>query len=158
MFNTIHVDETWFYLMVDDQKVRMFPGEDKPGAPTVEPKSHIPKAIFITANGQPDSAHISTGCWESGAYDAKGGRTDQYEPQEGRRYTGVLLLTIKKKMPWLRGKRIVVQKGGATPHTVKGNPEMLTEAGKKGGWANELVTQPVQFPDLNINDLGFLGP
>ena len=70
-------------------------------------------------------------------------------------YIDVLLPVIKEKMPWLRSKRVVVQQDGASPHTGKGNPEILNSAGMGHGWLVELVTQPAQSPDLNSNDLGF---
>ena len=58
-------------------------------------------------------------------------------------------------MPWLRSKRVVVQQDGASPHTGKNNPEIRNSAGMGRGWMVELVTQPAQSPDLNVNDLGF---
>ncbi|CAM9347038.1 unnamed protein product [Sphacelaria rigidula] len=65
------------------------------------------------------------------------------------------LLPAMKKMPWQRSKRVVVQQDGASPHTGKNNPEILNSAGMGQGWLVELVTQPFQSPDLNINDLSF---
>ncbi|CAM9154592.1 unnamed protein product, partial [Sphacelaria rigidula] len=50
---------------------------------------------------------------------------------------------------------LVVQQDGASPHTGTGNPEILNSAGMGKGWLAELVAQPSQSPDLNINDLGF---
>ena len=58
-------------------------------------------------------------------------------------------------MPWLRSKRVVVQQDDASPHTGKNNPEILNSAGMGRGWMVELVTQPAQSPDLNVNVLGF---
>ncbi|CAM9548185.1 unnamed protein product, partial [Laminaria digitata] len=46
------------------------------------------------------------------------------------------------------------QQDGATPHTGKDNPEILNSAGMGRGWLVELKTQPLQSPDLNVNDLG----
>ena len=48
-----------------------------------------------------------------------------------------------------------MQQDGASPHTGKKNPEILTSAGMGRGWMVELVTQPAQSPHLNVNDLGF---
>ncbi|CAM9814633.1 unnamed protein product, partial [Choristocarpus tenellus] len=50
---------------------------------------------------------------------------------------------------------VVVQQDGATPHTGKGNSEILSEAGKTEGWSIRLVIQPSNSPDLNIIDLCF---
>ena len=60
------------------------------------------------------------------------------------------LPAIKTKMPWLRSKRVVLQQNGATPHTGKDNPELLSSAGMGRGWLVELKTQPSQSPDLNV--------
>ena len=70
-------------------------------------------------------------------------------------YIDQLLPAVKKKMPWLRSKRVVVQQDGASPHTGKNNPEILSSAGMGRGWMVDLVMQPAQSPDLNVNDLGF---
>ena len=55
----------------------------------------------------------------------------------------------------IRDRRVVVQQDGASSHTGKNNPEILNSAGMGRGWMVELVTQPAQSPDLNVNDLGF---
>ncbi|CAM9183183.1 unnamed protein product, partial [Choristocarpus tenellus] len=52
--NTIHVDETWLYLIRDRQKVRMFPGEEKVALTKVQHKSHTPKVMFISTVSRPD--------------------------------------------------------------------------------------------------------
>ncbi|CAM9606331.1 unnamed protein product [Pylaiella littoralis] len=70
-------------------------------------------------------------------------------------YIEQLLPVVKKKMPWLRSKRVLVQQDGAGPHTGKNNPEILNSAGMGRGWMVDLVTQPAQSPDLNVYDLGF---
>ncbi|CAM9593327.1 unnamed protein product [Choristocarpus tenellus] len=60
----VYVNETWFYVMADGERVRVFPHEDDsdlPGSPTVRHKSHISKAMIITANARPDSAHSFDG-------------------------------------------------------------------------------------------------
>ncbi|CAN0502156.1 unnamed protein product, partial [Laminaria digitata] len=48
--NVIHLDESWFYLLKDKEKIRMFPGEEIPGSPRVQHKSHVPKIMIIVAN------------------------------------------------------------------------------------------------------------
>ena len=70
-------------------------------------------------------------------------------------YIDCLLSEIKQKMPWLRNQEIVVQQDGARPHTGKGNLDALRQAGNEGHWSINLIMQPAQSPDLNINDLGF---
>ena len=57
--------------------------------------------------------------------------------------------------PNYRWDAVVVQQDGASPHTEKNNPEILNSAGMGRGWMVELVTQPAQSSDLNVNDMGF---
>ena len=55
-FNVIHSDESWFFLL-KDKKIRMFPGDDIPGSPRAQHKSHVPKIMIIVANARPDPTH-----------------------------------------------------------------------------------------------------
>jgi hypothetical protein len=170
-FNTIHVDETWFYLMSDGEHARYFPGEVVDSAPTVQHKSHIPKVMAIVANARPDPNHEfdgKIGIWricsekvaeKSSRHHQKGDRYQVDVTIDSAWYRGwyldCLLPAIKQKMPWMRNREIVVQQDGARPHTGKGNLDALQEAGNDGRWSINLITQPAQSPDLNINDLGF---
>ncbi|CAM9623151.1 unnamed protein product [Choristocarpus tenellus] len=70
-------------------------------------------------------------------------------------YTDELLPAVKTMMPWLQGKHVVVQQDSATPHTGKGNSEILSGAGKTEGWSSRPVTQPSNSPKLNIMELCF---
>ena len=40
---------------------------------------------------------------------------------------GGLVDSVKRKMPWLKGKDVIVQHDGAAPHTGKGNEEKMKE-------------------------------
>jgi hypothetical protein len=77
-----------------------------------------------------------------------------HSEDEGDDLNGVFA-RIKAKMPFLRGEHVIVQQDGARAHTGRGNVEKFNELGREGGWHIEVVTQPAQSPDLNINDLGF---
>ncbi|CAM9898840.1 unnamed protein product [Choristocarpus tenellus] len=62
--NAIRVEEVWFYVMADGERVRVFPHEDDsdlPGSPTVQHKSHIPQTMIIAVNACPDSTHSFDG-------------------------------------------------------------------------------------------------
>ncbi|CAM9963062.1 unnamed protein product [Choristocarpus tenellus] len=161
MANTIHVDETWFYVMADGERVRLFPHEDDsdlPGSPTVQHKSHIPKTMIIAANTRPDLTHSldgKLGVWRMCAPKAADRTSknhtkgDVYEHDctldhlwYRKCYTEELLPVIKIKMPWLQGKHVVVQQDGATRHTGKGNSEISSGAGKTEVWSIRVVTQP----------------
>ena len=66
-----------------------------------------------------------------------------------------LLSTLKKKAPFLKGYRIIIQHDGAKPHNGKGNLNKLNEYGQLDGWNIFIDTQPPQSPDLNKCDLCF---
>ncbi|CAN0046543.1 unnamed protein product, partial [Choristocarpus tenellus] len=169
MANTIHVDETWFYVMADRERVRVFPHEDDsdlPGSSTVQHKSHIPKTMIIAGNACPDSAHSfdgKVGVWRVYAPKTEDRTSNNHKKGDvyeqectldhlwcKKWHTEELLPAIKTRMPWLQGKRVVVQQDGAIPHTGKGNSEILSGAGKTEGWLIMLVTQPSNSPDFNI--------
>ena len=57
MGNVIHLDESWFFLLRTKEKIRIFPGEQIPGSPRVQHKSHLPKIMAIVANARPDPSH-----------------------------------------------------------------------------------------------------
>ncbi|CAM9923695.1 unnamed protein product [Discosporangium mesarthrocarpum] len=104
------------------KKARMFPRKDMAGAPTVQHKSHIPKVMFITAYRRPDPAHNfdgMLGIWrmrvlkEAARTSKNHKKGDVYQmdvPIDVEWYrnwcTGVLLPTIKKKMPRYAGSAL----------------------------------------------------
>ncbi|CAM9362117.1 unnamed protein product, partial [Laminaria digitata] len=169
--NVVHLDESWFILLRNKENIRILHGEVIPGSPRVQQKSHLPKIMIIVANARPDPAHNfdgKIGIWRicvlktAERSSKRRKRGEEYEVDctidaEWYKtwYIEELLPAIKLKMPWQRSKRVVVQQDGASPHTGKNNPEILNSAGMGRGWLVELVTQPSQSPDLNINDLGF---
>eukprot|EP00600_Ochromonadales_sp_CCMP1393_P003869 CAMPEP_0174994192 /NCGR_PEP_ID=MMETSP0004_2-20121128/23492_1 /TAXON_ID=420556 /ORGANISM="Ochromonas sp., Strain CCMP1393" /LENGTH=63 /DNA_ID=CAMNT_0016248387 /DNA_START=118 /DNA_END=306 /DNA_ORIENTATION=+ len=56
-------------------------------------------------------------------------------------------------MTGYRDVTITIQHDGAKPHTDKGNPELLMQAGIQDGWKIQFLVQPPQSPDLNKLDL-----
>ncbi|CAN0246369.1 unnamed protein product, partial [Discosporangium mesarthrocarpum] len=154
MFNVVHIDESWFYLMVDDQKIRVFPVGDMPGAPKLQHKSRkscllwqmgpqIRKknstersefGVCVSSRRPNVPARIVRGEWDL-VYDAPEPSNQAQHALDGE------------------GGEISVQQDDATPHTGKGNLEWLSEAGKRQGFHIKLCTQPAQSPDSNINDL-----
>lgn len=61
---------------------------------------------------------------------------------------------IKRKVPWLKGQRIVIQQDGARAH-VKPTDPAVVQACKEDGWNFVIDVQPPNSPDLNILDLSF---
>ena len=169
--NTVHVDESWFYLIREHEKVRMFPGEVDVGAIKLQNKSHIPKVMFICAVTRPNPSRGfdgKVGIWRVSVLKEAKRRSKNHERGDmvevdvtvdadwyRKWYIHELLPAIRKKMWWLKSEIVTVQQDGASPHTGKNNPRELNLAGKVEGWNIKLITQPAQSPDLNINDLGF---
>ena len=60
----------------------MFGGEDIPGSPRVQHKSHVPKIMVIVANARPDPAHNFDGNWHLAHLRHENGPA-QLEEEEG---------------------------------------------------------------------------
>ena len=63
---------------------------------------------------------------------------------------------IEKKCPWL--KYYFLQQDGARPHTKEGLIQKLAMqvgTGKEHDFVCRFITQPPNFPDVNLNDLAF---
>ena len=68
--------------------------------------------------------------------------------------------TIEKKCPWLRGQYYFLQQDGARAHTKDGlarRLEMQVGTGEEDDFFCRFITQPPNFPDVNLNDLLFTG-
>lgn len=59
MFDTVHVDEKWFYVVKDGQGVYILPGEDASRPARAQHKSHIIKVMFLCAVARPRVGHRS---------------------------------------------------------------------------------------------------
>jgi transposase len=168
--NVIMVDESWFYLHKVKGYVRIFPGDDMPDPISVQHKSHIPKVMFLAAVAQPSPEHDFDGkislirvCEEMVAkrkstYHEAGDVYIHDCTMNAERYRSFMMQVfrdVKMKMPWLKGKEVIIQQDGASPHVGRGNIEYFNQEGRKDGWKIQVVTQPPQSPDLNVNDLGF---
>ncbi|XP_057780176.1 uncharacterized protein LOC130998786 [Salvia miltiorrhiza] len=66
-----------------------------------------------------------------------------------------IIPAIKEKWPKsYQLKHIIIQRDNAKPHFNKDDPDFITAA-NSDGFKVELVCQPANSPDLNVNDLGF---
>lgn len=173
--DTVHVDESWFFLQTDDNSVLIFDGVVLPNAPVVRHKSHIQKVMFLVAMARPRMLPDGTwfdgkiGLWEC-TEESPAARNSRHRPagtlitkpksMDGAFYkllftkAGGVLQSIKLKMPWLRGDLVKIQHDGARPHTGLDNPAEIARLGSTEGWRFKVVTQPAQSPDLNILNLG----
>jgi len=177
--NTIMVDESWFYVAKDGIKVLLVEDMDVTINPKVHHKSHIEKIMFLSVIGRPQKIKFEG---EEFNFDGKIGLfpcTEEYitkrKSKKGPTGTrtavnknvdaefyhnlfaepGGVYDSIEAKMPWLRGKKFVIQQDGARPHTASDTISDLEKAGTGEGWTPIIMTQPPNSPDVNINDLGF---
>ncbi|CAN0387910.1 unnamed protein product [Discosporangium mesarthrocarpum] len=53
MYDWVHVDENWFYVMKDGRGIYLHPEEDAPKPPRVQNKRFITKVMFLAAVARP---------------------------------------------------------------------------------------------------------
>jgi hypothetical protein len=170
-FDTVHIDESWFYLHREHGLVRYFPGDPVYIPTKVAHKKHIPKMMFLTAIGRPQPEHGfdgKIGIWRFSDDYVVQRRSINHEVGDiiqrglnvnGETYRAMMLDHImpamKEKMAFQKEKDLFIQQDGAPGHTAAGNMEIFDEAGFADDWGVSVVTQPAQSPDMNVNDLGF---
>lgn len=175
MYQRVHIDEKWFYLLENKRTVIVGREEVAPVERAAQHKSHIPKAMFISVVARPDPNFNFNGliaieaCTEivvaqRHSKHRKAGdlvEVDVSVTSESyrRAMEDVLLPAIIAAMPHagLHGQTLVIQHDGAPAHSGKGNAEYWPLMLKKLYHKRriEIITQPAQSPDLNVNDLGF---
>ncbi|XP_057775471.1 uncharacterized protein LOC130994446 [Salvia miltiorrhiza] len=81
--------------------------------------------------------------------------TDPYRACKSKRFITKVIPAIKEKWPKSdQVKHIFIQQDNAKPHFNKDDPDFQAAA-NSDGFNIELVCQPANSPDLNVNDLGF---
>lgn len=174
--NVVHIDESWFWLQLEGERIRILPDTIIPECDTTRHKSHIVKVMFLTAIARPQEDPDGNwfegkiGIWpcvveELTKRDSKNrpAGIPEYKPRSlhSKFYSelilgpGGVLETVKQKLHWHKESGLILQHDGATPHNGGGNADAFAAAGKVDGWNIEFVTQPAQSPDLNLLDLSF---
>lgn len=174
MFDTVHVDEKWFYLTKVRQNFYLLPQEEGPER-SCKSKRFITKVMFLAAVARPRyDPHKKAmfdgkiGIWpfvvqepakRSSKNRAKG--TIITKPVEVKREEYVKMIAEKVipaiKEKWPIGSKsisIKIQQDNARPHADIKQPDIIA-AGHSDGWNINLVCQPPNSPDLNALDLGF---
>ena len=178
--NWVDVDEKWFYTMALRLLLKLPPGVATPKR-YVRHKSHVPKTQFLCAMGRPCFNDEGECTWDGklGIWRVCKSRPAKVNkhvgPNAGRKAGDPIIedctldaekyveMMTQLVFPAIRkayaGEEVVyVQQDGAPGHTGKKTPELLQAAGekrKRGEPRIELVQQPAQSPDFNINDLAF---
>ena len=180
MYDTVHVDEKWFYLTKDHRRYLLAPGENAP-VRSVQHKSHIEKVMFLRLRhdyGTNAMRDGKIGMWPVGD-EVKAKRNGKHLKKGDAKWknknidSDVYLelmeeVVISIAMNWPRGQwsdpsfRVRIQQDGAKVHTSARFQErwecLLMDMVERGLLPDihkvYLDTQPSNSPDLNINDLG----
>jgi len=170
--NTVDIDEKCMYA-ISNRGCLKVPPSHTPKRRPVKSKRFITKLMVLTAIAKPCQefgfdGKVGIWCF---AEKAKAKRSSKNRPKgseilqpvevTGDRWatmtTSCVFQAARKKMPWL--SEINLQLDNARPHTKKNIQQKLSEAArnKRGedGIQINICPQPVQSPDLNLNDLGF---
>ncbi|CAM9514011.1 unnamed protein product [Discosporangium mesarthrocarpum] len=160
MYDWVHVDEKWFYVMKDGRGIYLHPEDDAPKPPRAQNKRSITKVMFLTAVARPRM--ISDGVWfgrkigiwpiantvaamRSSKNRKKGTMMLKLGTVNAERYKELmidkLIPAIKARMPRPPGHTIFVQKDGAKPHTGGGSWRQFRQRrGTASSWKPSLPT------------------
>lgn len=173
MRNVVHVDEKWFYLKRENQRMYLGPEEVMPERST-KSKHFIPKVMFLCAVARPQYDYNrksyfdgKIGLWpfvhmvpaQRSSRNRSAG-TLEMKPLTVNREIYRSFLTekvypaIRSKLPVTHKSNVVVQQDNARPH-VNVNDREVSAKGREGDWNINLTSQPANSPDFNVLDLGY---
>lgn len=174
MYNTIYIDEKWFYRTKGTQKFYLANDEEDP-LRTTQSKHFIEKVMFLAAVARPrfDVEKNITFDGKIGIFPfvtEKPAERSSVNRPKGTMETKVLptvtkevsrdylvnkvLPAIKEKWPEEdRGRPIIIQQDNAKTHISVHDPEFVAAA-TSDGYDIRLTCQPPNSPDTNILDLG----
>ncbi|XP_057780151.1 uncharacterized protein LOC130998761 [Salvia miltiorrhiza] len=174
MYNTIHIDEKWFYRTKTNDRYYLLPDEGEPYR-TCKSKRYIEKIMFMCAVVRPifglDGRCIFDGKFEifpfttmeAAQRNSKNRMKGTMEVKPIRAVTKEVMKccllkemipNFKAKWPVGANKHIYIQQDNAKPHIKPNDPDFLAVA-NTDGFKFQLVCQPANSPDTNVNDLGF---
>ncbi|XP_063942703.1 uncharacterized protein LOC135150363 [Daucus carota subsp. sativus] len=174
MYNVVHIDEKWFYMTRHAQKFYMLPCEEELHR-TCKSKRFITKVMFMSAIARPryNEDGVCTFDGKIGIFPfttleaakrasknrAKG--VLELKPIESINKIVIKQCLIEKIIPAIKAKwpldcsgHIFIQQDNAKPHISDNDLEFISAA-QSDGFSINLINQPPNSPDLNINDLGF---
>jgi hypothetical protein len=178
MFNRVDIDEKWFYLTPINTRYILMPGVKAPHQ-AARHKSHIPKAMRLTAMARPRKDPV-TGVWWDGKIGTwffvrkvatkRGSKnrpagtlvTETYNVNKENSldlYMDKLLLAIVTKWPAWEERIVQIQLDNAPVHPRPGRlpQHLLDHLAQLGeiGWDINCNLQPPNSPDTNTLDLAF---
>ncbi|CAN0475096.1 unnamed protein product [Discosporangium mesarthrocarpum] len=160
MYDWVHVDEKWFYVMKGGRGIYLHPEKDAPRPPRVQNKRFITKVMFLAAVARPRM--ISGGVWLEGKIgicpiaDSVAAMRSSKNRKRGtmmlkpatinaERYKELMIdnviPAIKARMPRPPGHTIFVQQDGAKRHTGGGSWRQFRQRrGTVSSWKPSLPT------------------
>ncbi|CAM9846246.1 unnamed protein product [Discosporangium mesarthrocarpum] len=161
MYDWVHVDEKWFYVIKDGRGIYLHPEEDAPRPPRAQNKRFITKVMFLAAVVR--LRMISDGVWLEGKIgiwpiaDTVAAMRSSKNRKRGtmilkpatinaERYKELMIdkviPAIKARMPRPPSHTIFVQQDGAKPHTGGGVMEAIQakRRGTASSWKPSLPT------------------
>jgi len=173
-FDEVHVDEKWFFVCNGGESYILVADEEELPKRAVGHKSHVAKAMFISAIAKP--RRLANGTWWDGKIGIWPiGRLKHAQRASVNRPVGTAeweaksvdqakckCLLLNDVIPAVMDKwptaivRVNTQQDGTKAHLKPTDHDLSTELEALGSEGEiGLCTQPAQSPDLNINDLGF---
>ncbi|KAF0697112.1 Aste57867_12178 [Aphanomyces stellatus] len=157
MFDTVHVDEKWFFISRVKKTVYGVP-EKKVKQRSCKAKRFILKVMFLSAVARPRWDHDKDEWFMARLeHDTL---PKSFSPSE-EAVAVMLAMLIDKVIPaihanWPRGvsNKIKIQQVNARPHVPPLDMDVVA-ACTSNGWDMEVVFQPPNSPDINVLDLGF---
>lgn len=173
-YDSIHVDEKWFFISEKQLRVYCAPDEVLPER-NAQNRDHLVKVMFLCAVARPryNAAGNCTFDGKIGMWPFVEQTVAQRRSVNRNRGDPVTRLVncdkatyrrfmIEKVIPAIHRKwpergmlrRVVIQHDGASSH-ITNNDEEFGRAARQGVWNILLETQPAKSPDTNVLDLSF---
>ncbi|XP_057770789.1 uncharacterized protein LOC131013599 [Salvia miltiorrhiza] len=174
MYNTIHIDEKWFYLTKTSDRYYLLPDEIEPYR-ACKSKRFIEKIMFIAVVSRPQYDNEGKMIFDGkfgifpfttvvpavrnsknrmrGTLETKAIQAITKEVSKDV-FINQIIPTIKAKWPRGASRHIIIQQDNAKPH-IKGSDPDFVAAATSDGFNIQLICQPPNSPDTNVNDLGF---
>lgn len=170
--NDVHVDEKWFYLVIKDGYLLVFPEDELPSM-FVRHKNDIVKVMFLCAvckpQRRPDATMMNgliacepfteeVAAKRNSKNRAKGTLEEKPINVDAATYRKWMkervIPKIRKRLHWKKNEEIRVRHDGAKPHDGGGNATFFQQWGQMYGWNIVFETQCPQSPEVNILDIG----
>ncbi|CAM9578737.1 unnamed protein product [Discosporangium mesarthrocarpum] len=169
LYDLVHVNEKWFYILKDGKDVYLHPTEPLPKPPRAQNKNFITKVMFLAGVACPRKKSNRVwfdgkiGIWpivdtkvtqRTSKHRLKGTKVLVPAMVDGVRCKKIMIEAvipeIKACMPRPEGHTILGQQDRAMPHTKVGIMEAIEEA---VGEDIVMETQQANSPDSNVNNL-----